>query len=495
MLAFVLILGAASFGLMIYNPRPASSAAVDDPGTADALAAAKTALIGYAVRRGGPTGTARPGELPCPDLNNDGFEEATCTAGAIGRLPWRTLGMPEPKDSGGETLWYAVAGPLRPQASNGNDVNSNTRGNLAVRAADGTTVLTGEAAAVIFAPGQALGGQNRNPAQTAACGPVTPTNAVVARTLCATNYLETASGVNNAAIGGNYVAGVPSNTYNDRVLYLRVEEYLPAVEMRVGSELRSLLLAYRQKSVCQCFPWADSWAYSGGIADNGINRGRFPSRPYPENWGEGTIPVLPQWVAANDWHNLMFYSASRLETDGGGALCVFCSLNPMLTVDGAPVSALFFTPGPPPAGMNRTSAANIDVLPNYLDDGGNNNKAACPGTNAEHANGVAVNLLPVPASCDTYVRPASTASTRDRIFTVTVPSCAMSASALVLEALAVPCHTTGTGVRPICQTHVDALAACTCSASALSMITEPCRNSLNPGQCQKALGELITCGL
>src|SRR5688500_17568137 len=96
MLAFVFILGAVSFGLMIFNPRGATSAPVDDRSTADALAAAKAALIGYAVSRGDATtaGQARPGDLPCPDTDNDGRQNLPCNAGALGRIPWRDLGIP-----------------------------------------------------------------------------------------------------------------------------------------------------------------------------------------------------------------------------------------------------------------------------------------------------------------------------------------------------------------------------------------------------------------
>src|SRR5436190_16899847 len=67
-----------------------------DRQTIEALATVKTALIGYALRRGGPTGTARPGELPCPDTDPPdpinagyGFENVPCntTASTFGRVP------------------------------------------------------------------------------------------------------------------------------------------------------------------------------------------------------------------------------------------------------------------------------------------------------------------------------------------------------------------------------------------------------------------------
>jgi hypothetical protein len=493
-LAFILILGAVALGLTMFNPRGASSAPVDDRKSADALASAKAALIGYAVARGGPTGLARPGELPCPDMNGDGLEETNCNAGAIGRLPWRTLGIQEPTDRVSETLWYAVAGPVRTQPSNPTDINSNTRGNLVVRAADGVTVLTSEAAAVIFAPGPVLGNQRRKRTQSAPCG---ATETTIAAPFCADNYLDTTNGVNNARANGPFIAAVPNNTYNDRVIYVTVDEYLPAVEMRVGNELRNLLLAYRQKSLCQCFPWADSWTYSGAIADVGVNRGRFPSRAYPEAWGQGTIPLLPQWVVANGWHNVVFYSAGRESTDVAGAQCFYCSARLSLTVDGAPVKALLFTPGPPPPGIDRASAANRDNLTYYLDDPQNNDKAACPGSAVEHANTPPVPppVVVVPASCDTYMRPTSTVPTRDRIFTISNTQCVTAANALVREVTAAPCGPGGAAIRRACQTQVDALLTCTCRAAAQSMTMEPCRTTLNPGQCQVALNHLLTCGL
>jgi hypothetical protein len=268
-------------------------------------------------------------------------------------------------------------------------------------------------------------------------------------------------------------------------------------------------LAYREKSVCQCFPWADSWEYSGGVADIGINRGRFPSQASPEDWGQGTIPLLPQWVVANDWHNVVFYSAGRASTNAAGVECYYCSANATLTVDGAPVLALLFTPGPPPApgappaSINRANVANRDNLTYYLDDPQNSNKAACPGSGSEWANTPPWLDTPpspppvvvVPASCDSYVRPTSTVPTRDRIFTITDTLCVTAGALLVQEATTEPCGQGGLPIRAACQLQVDALQACTCAVAAQTMITSPCRNTLNPGQCQAALTQLLACGL
>jgi len=84
--------------------------------TERALALAREALVAYAADR--PINPAvGPGYLPCPDLDGDGWAESTCGSmdGAsgqeqrLGRLPWKTLGLPELRDGDGERLWYAVS--------------------------------------------------------------------------------------------------------------------------------------------------------------------------------------------------------------------------------------------------------------------------------------------------------------------------------------------------------------------------------------------------
>ena len=485
----VLVLGASSVGMMFYNPRAAN--AVDERRSGDALAAAKDALVAYAVGRGTATGLARPGELPCPDTNNDGIEEPTCTAGTIGRIPWKTMGIAEPKDSAGETLWYAIAGPFRTQPSNTSRINSNTRGNLVVRGPDGVAVLTGEAVAVLFAPGPTLGSQIRSGA-TATCA---TTGSTVPQNRCAANYLEGTNGTNNAVTNGPFIAGPRGNTYNDRVLHVATTDLIPTVEMRVGNELRALLLEYRTKSECRCYPWADSWLYSGGIADIGLNRGRFPSVAYPENWGEGAIPRLPAWVAANDWQNVAYYSAAKQETDGAGSKCIFCSPAQTLTVTGSAVSALVFTPGTPTPGIDRTLAANINNLATYLEDPANNDVAICPGVTTENANTILNIVKPiVPAACDIYVKPTSTRMDRDRIFTVsTTPTsqCAPAARALLENA---PCKDNSADqISGVCAEAAAQLATCSCAAVAQQLLVVPCRNTLNSSHCPAPIAQLKTC--
>jgi hypothetical protein len=161
----------------------------------------------------------------------------------IGRLPWRTLGLPDLRDENGERLWYALSSRFRDHLS-AQPINSDTKGNRLVYANDNAVVLAPEAVAVIFAPGTPLGNQVRDTV-AALC---TVTGTVIQNRLCATNYLDTASGVNNASGTGPYIAASRSTSFNDRVAVLTTAELIPPLETRVAKELnqRAYQLPHRK---------------------------------------------------------------------------------------------------------------------------------------------------------------------------------------------------------------------------------------------------------
>ncbi|MEO8628217.1 MAG: hypothetical protein ABI612_08950, partial [Betaproteobacteria bacterium] len=75
--AFVLV------GVLLTTATGTADAIERDKKTFASLAIAKRALIDFAA--GGPIDFAtpnRPGDLPCPDLNNDGQAEGICNAPA-----------------------------------------------------------------------------------------------------------------------------------------------------------------------------------------------------------------------------------------------------------------------------------------------------------------------------------------------------------------------------------------------------------------------------
>lgn len=359
--------------------------------TAAVMAEVKRALIGWSVQRD-PTlhgANARPGELPCPDINPlDGFEDGSCSAGAIGRVPWKTLGIPEPKDTAGETLWYAVSGPFRNWNMNSNPINSDTKGNITVYRDGTASTVTTEALAVVFSPGAALGAQNRDPAAAALC-PTTGTT--IARNICAANYLETAAGVNNATINGPFISAQGTGTFNDKILAITTADLVPVVEIRVAREMLALLQSYRTAlgNTCACYTWGDNDFNNEG--DNDVFRGWLPlNEGDPHFWLSDLGIAVPVWLNQNEWWKVVYYALAPNESQNktGGTL----------TVDGASgTHVVLITPGPTPPGASRpvNAPGTAAYWAEYLND----------AENSDHND-------------NTYVRPTSTTYARNRLYTI-----------------------------------------------------------------------------
>lgn len=343
--------------------------------TAEALAQAKEALIGRAV-----ADNTSPGSLPCPDTNDDGSAESTVGQPAgncpsyIGRLPWRTLDLPDLRDGSGERLWYALSPNFRDYVAL-NPINSNSKGTLQVYRADGTSLLTEagySAVAVIFSAGDLLGSQSR--------GSTSERNS-------AANYLDIANGHNNAILGGPFIAAASSGSFNDQLLFVTTGDLMPLIEQRVAGEVRRALAGYHANSGCNCYPWADSVAqYTDYHSNTGLNRGWLPDIAEPVDWSGSFRP--PQWFFDNEWYKLVYYSVAKNYTDDPGD-CTSC-IDDTLNVDGtAGTPALFFMPGTPAGTLVRTP----NMLSHYLED----------AENYDDAN-------------DRYVTPASTDRDRDRLY-------------------------------------------------------------------------------
>ena len=271
------------FGALLFNSTTLVSNSIANQQSKNVeieLAKVRDALIGWSASRTPPVGgvDARPGDLPCPDINPlDGYEDGTCVAGALGRTPWKTLGIPEPKDAAGETLWYAIAGPFRKYNPSipltTVPITSDTLGNITVYQNSTATTLTTQAAAVIFAPGAALGTQDRSTTGTMAC---TAPLGTYTRNLCASNYLETWDSTNNATINGPFIQAQLSAAFNDRLLVITNADLMPVVEQRVAREMMALLNGYYDAN--GIYPWADLSNGDSNGAPDGYNRGRLSLR-------------------------------------------------------------------------------------------------------------------------------------------------------------------------------------------------------------------------
>ena len=239
--------------------------------TSQALAEAKTALISWSVSH-----PLVPGLLPYPDRNADagGYDGLSdCPGGVtlpshlIGRLPWKGgdyddcnnllsgLGH-EFTDASNEPLWYAVSQNLLHIYSPTGDpfINPNVIDNppygswLNVYDKDGQ-LISDRVAAVIIAPGAPLDDQDRS-----------------SGVADATNYLDTfnlqagggaKSNRTYSAADEDFYMGEDSRSvrsdnatyqqpyyFNDKLVYITIDELMAELEKRVTGEARKALQRY-----------------------------------------------------------------------------------------------------------------------------------------------------------------------------------------------------------------------------------------------------------
>jgi type II secretory pathway pseudopilin PulG len=313
----IVILGVLTTALA----RRSVQAEFDDVSMA-ALSTAKAALIAYAAGN-----NIQPGRLPCADQNGDGIGEACGGGGfAIGRLPWRDLGLPILRDGSGECLWYAVSSNF---INGSHPLNSDSNGVFTVHAEDdsGATPaypqIASQVVAVIFAPGPPRASENRSPApsDTNPCGGSGSTPA---------NYLDqisaTQSNANPAAGGGAHVyAGTPSPTFNDRLVYITVDELFPAVERRVAAEIKTLL---QQNFINNgYYPFAHDMGSGSSNCTNGLTKGLLPVKISDDC--SSTSDWLPQWMRDDQWYSLAYYAVAPG--------CISGCASGTLRVDNAPI--------------------------------------------------------------------------------------------------------------------------------------------------------------
>lgn len=182
--------------------------AINNQKTADALAQAKTALIGYAASKANPTGG-----LPCPDVTDDGNSDSCRGAVFVGRLPWQTLGLPDLRDGSGERLWYA----LSPVFQDGSSITSNTSGQLTVVDNTSDAVVQSNVIAIIFSPGPVVSGQTRDTAGE---------NNIL-------NYLE---GKNNDG-DSLFASGSSTDNFNDGILVITQHDLFAVVDKSIFARI------------------------------------------------------------------------------------------------------------------------------------------------------------------------------------------------------------------------------------------------------------------
>ena len=350
----LLVLGASYFLVSALNRS--SSQTERDKITAAALAQAKAALIGRAATQ------STPGQLPCPEdpLSIGTIQEGTalgsCSLPAVGRLPWRTLGLNDVRDGYGERLWYAISPGFRTAP-----INSDTPAQLTV---DG---IPNSAVAIIFSPGPAINDQTR-PAPTATNPPAIA------------QYLE-GENRNGDSI---FTANGPTNTFNDRLLLISHDELFSVVQRRVVGEVRQALSDYFSAHAyyprpaafadTTCLGYSTLTAADCPSAASGI-AGRIPANPTTDPWDSTSILrrfAAGNWFQSNRWREVIYYAVAPACTDG----TTNCSIG-SLTVNASPWAPLtnqkviIIATGSALSGQDHGSDTNLlpkKLESNYLED-------------------------------------------------------------------------------------------------------------------------------
>jgi hypothetical protein len=201
---------------------------------------AKQALIGYVAMRAGKSDEPDPGSLPCPeapgyygDPAQEGIAANVCAFPAVGRLPWRTLGLDKLTDASGEPLWYVISPGWHKRATTGPTsytvINSNTQGQLRV-----DSVLN-DSVALIIAPGAPI-------ASTApGCAGIQQARNQIS--INVVNYLDCD---NATPADASFTTSGPAGSFNDQVLRITARDIIPAIEAGIAPRIeREIVPALR----------------------------------------------------------------------------------------------------------------------------------------------------------------------------------------------------------------------------------------------------------
>ena len=230
--------------LLLAAMTPNNRVTLDRDYNARLLRQAKDALLGWAAANASDTTDINPGRLPCPEAlgnftnppaANEGVMAGFCAgaATAVGRLPWRSLGLDKPYDASGEVLWYVVApGWKLPNNTNpALGLNSNSGGALSVDGKPGVAVaaIIAPAARMQLAPSAAQTAQGCS-TRTQNRTTFPPTDSL--------DYIE-CQNIAAAALRTEITGNAYNPAFNDQVVIITAAEVMAAVEPVVAKRIES----------------------------------------------------------------------------------------------------------------------------------------------------------------------------------------------------------------------------------------------------------------
>lgn len=287
LLGIVFLLGMATTAYVLYSLNASELKIEREKITTQALSEAKSALIAWAV-----SNPSQPGMLPYPDRNNDGIYDGksdchTTTLDGnydklLGRLPWQSAdngscvnsnfisGMgSDIKDGSGTSLWYAVSRNLvYPYVDNTFPVinpgmiNSPNTATAPYQRNGGTTaypwlrvfdkkgqLVSDRVAAILIAPGAAIGNQDRSAATPDAAQyldtfTLTAGGGAKSNRTYAFPDEDFYMGEDAQNISSTDATYVRPYEFNDKLVYVTIDELMAAVEKRAAAEAKTALNNY-----------------------------------------------------------------------------------------------------------------------------------------------------------------------------------------------------------------------------------------------------------
>lgn len=362
-MAFILGLGAAVYVLKTYN---ADAARVkQDEKTYQTLKEAKVALIAWAVSY-----KSAPGQLPWPDRkeavspNYDGSSDCVATtfqpSYLLGQLPsvpttspcldpntgsvvyaglstYPGLGQ-EFRDAQGNRLWYAVSRNLVHDYEHAEDpiINPgmiNAPHAITPYLRQGGTqsypwlqvldrngnLVSDRVAAVLIAPGDPIGGQDRS-------GVADPDQFLDGFKIGAASYKNSdyslvnedfIMGEDSRSVTASDATFVKPYSFNDKLVYITIDELMAAVEKRVGEQVRSSLKVYKDTN--GYYPYAAKLGttvmYSG--AQN-LTNGFLPVNPQNCSYNTSPISIIISSTRVSGSQNLTTLASFSVVNKGWG---------------------------------------------------------------------------------------------------------------------------------------------------------------------------------
>lgn len=255
----VISIGASWIFFSELNKNTANNLALQRAHNAKVLEEAKRALLGWAALNAANTSDVNPGRLPCPedtafyyDASNEGTAATACADASsrpvIGRLPWRTLGIPKLLDASGEPLWYVVSNGWKLDSTTAGSaigINSNSAGQLTLGSQTPVALIIAPGPAIAISPiGTQTGAGLRCVARNQSRNISSPTLPDYR------DYLECENA--SSPVDTTFITSVPDNgtnpVFNDQLVAVSSTEVMNAIEGPVAERIKNTVVPKLQET-------------------------------------------------------------------------------------------------------------------------------------------------------------------------------------------------------------------------------------------------------